>query len=53
VPASLGGLLFGYECGVMNVVLVMDAFRIFFKFHNWSGDALDENGKIIKNKIIK
>ncbi|KAG4091672.1 general substrate transporter [Neocallimastix lanati (nom. inval.)] len=49
VTASLGGLLFGYECGVMNVVLVMDAFRIFFKFHNWNGDALDENGKKIKS----
>ncbi|KAG4094706.1 general substrate transporter [Neocallimastix lanati (nom. inval.)] len=49
VTASLGGLLFGYECGVMNVVLVMDAFRIFFSFHSWNGDALDENGNEITN----
>ncbi|ORY56299.1 MFS general substrate transporter, partial [Neocallimastix californiae] len=39
LTASFGGLLFGYEVGVMNVVLVMDAFRIFFKFHHWNGDA--------------
>ncbi|ORY17188.1 general substrate transporter [Neocallimastix californiae] len=37
LTASFGGLLFGYEVGVMNVVLVMDAFRIFFKFHSWNG----------------
>jgi len=47
LTASFGGLLFGYEVGVMNVVLVMDAFRIFFKFHSWDGSALDEKG----NKI--
>lgn len=41
VTASLGGLLFGYEVGVMNVVLVMDAFRIFFKFYQWDGSASD------------
>ncbi|ORY31715.1 general substrate transporter [Neocallimastix californiae] len=38
LTASFGGLLFGYEVGVMNVVLVMDAFRIFFKFHSWNAD---------------
>jgi len=48
LTASFGGLLFGYEVGVMNVVLVMDAFRIFFNFHTWDGSALDENGKEIK-----
>ena len=42
VTASLGGLLFGYEVGVMNVVLVMDAFRIYFRFFTWDGSALDE-----------
>ena len=46
IAASLGGLLFGYEGGVMNVVLVMDAFRIYFKFHTWDGSALDEKGKL-------
>jgi len=50
LTASFGGLLFGYEVGVMNVVLVMDAFRIFFKFHSWNGDALDENGKDTPDK---
>ncbi|KAG4103129.1 general substrate transporter [Neocallimastix lanati (nom. inval.)] len=50
LTASFGGLLFGYEVGVMNVVLVMDAFRIFFKFHSWNGDALDENGKDTTDK---
>ncbi|ORY00049.1 general substrate transporter [Neocallimastix californiae] len=39
LTASFGGLLFGYEVGVMNVVLVMDAFRIFFKFHSWNEEA--------------
>jgi sugar porter (SP) family MFS transporter len=50
LTASFGGLLFGYEVGVMNVVLVMDAFRIFFKFHSWNGNALDENGKDTTDK---
>jgi sugar porter (SP) family MFS transporter len=50
LTASFGGLLFGYEVGVMNVVLVMDAFRIFFKFHNWNGDGLDEKGQPTKDK---
>ncbi|ORX48885.1 general substrate transporter [Piromyces finnis] len=45
VTASLGGLLFGYEVGVMNVVLVMDSFRIFFRFHEWKGKAIDEVGE--------
>jgi len=47
VTASCGGLLFGYEVGVMNVVLVMDAFRVYFRFFKWDGSALDENGKVI------
>ncbi|KAG4107281.1 general substrate transporter [Neocallimastix lanati (nom. inval.)] len=34
----------------MNVVLVMDAFRVFVRFHNWNGDALDENGKDTTDK---
>ncbi|ORX90077.1 general substrate transporter [Neocallimastix californiae] len=33
----------------MNVVLVMDAFRIFFKFHHWNGDGLDEKGQPTKD----
>ncbi|OUM56186.1 hypothetical protein PIROE2DRAFT_16775, partial [Piromyces sp. E2] len=53
VTASLGGLLFGYEVGVMNVVLVMDAFRIFFKFHSWDGSALDEKGVEIKDSTTE
>jgi sugar porter (SP) family MFS transporter len=44
VTGSLGGLLFGYEVGVMNCVLVMDAFNLFFKFSTWNGEVLDENG---------
>jgi len=44
VTASLGGLLFGYEVGVMNVVLVMDAFGIFFRFVTWDGSEADEKG---------
>jgi len=54
VTASLGGLLFGYEVGVMNVVLVMDAFRIFFKFFTWDGSGADKYGNAIneKNKNI-
>jgi hypothetical protein len=48
LTASFGGLLFGYEVGVMNVVLVMDAFRIFFSFHTWDGSALDENGNPVQ-----
>ncbi|ORX48886.1 hypothetical protein BCR36DRAFT_370952 [Piromyces finnis] len=29
----------------MNVVLVMDSFRIFFRFHEWKGKAIDEVGE--------
>jgi len=32
----------------MNVVLVMDAFRIFFKFFTWDGSSVDVNGKEFK-----
>ncbi|KAG4081373.1 general substrate transporter [Neocallimastix lanati (nom. inval.)] len=53
LTASFGGLLFGYEVGVMNVVLVMDAFRIFFRFFSWNGDALDEMGNDIKGNEEK
>jgi len=53
LTASFGGLLFGYEVGVMNVVLVMDAFRIFFRFFSWNGDALDEKGNDIKGNEEK
>jgi len=49
VTASLGGLLFGYEVGVMNVVLVMDAFRIFFRFFTWNGDQTDEDDVWLQN----
>jgi len=48
LTASFGGLLFGYEVGVMNVVLVMDAFRIFFKFFTWDGSSVDVNGNEFK-----
>jgi len=53
LTASFGGLLFGYEVGVMNVVLVMDAFRIFFNFHTWDGSALNEKGKEVKGNEEK
>jgi sugar porter (SP) family MFS transporter len=52
VTASCGGLLFGYEVGVMNVVLVMDAFRIFFGLCTWDGSKLNENGKNIEDKDV-
>ncbi len=45
VAASLGGMLSGYDAGLINLVLVMDSFRIFFRFHTWDGSALDEKGK--------
>jgi len=41
VTASCGGLLFGYEIGVMNVVLVMDAFRVYFKLYDWDGSMVN------------
>jgi len=47
VTASLGGLLFGYEVGVMNVVLVMDAFRIYFKYFKWDGKQEDEDSELV------
>jgi len=50
VTASLGGLLFGYEVGVMNVVLVMDAFRIFFRFFTWDGSGADKYGNAVDEK---
>eukprot|EP00833_Pecoramyces_ruminatium_P002349 jgi/Orpsp1_1/1176381/evm.model.c7180000057377.3 len=48
VTATCGGLLFGYEIGVMNVVLMMDAFRIFFGFHTWDGTVVNGKDKNIK-----
>ncbi|ORX86780.1 general substrate transporter [Anaeromyces robustus] len=42
--ASFGGLLFGYEVGVMNVITTMDAYRIYFKLFTWDGTTLDEYG---------
>jgi len=45
IAASLGGMLSGYDAGLINLVLVMDSFRIFFRLHTWDGTALDENGK--------
>eukprot|EP00833_Pecoramyces_ruminatium_P002876 jgi/Orpsp1_1/1176908/evm.model.c7180000059457.1 len=44
VTASLVGLLIGYQTGAFNIVLIMDAFRIFFKAYHWNGDVTDENG---------
>ncbi len=52
VTASLGGLLFGYEVGVMNVVLVMDAFRIFFRFFTWNGSGANDKGNRDKDEVI-
>jgi len=49
VTAFCGGLLFGYEVGVMNVVLVMDAFRIYFRFFTWDGSAVGEKGEELKD----
>lgn len=31
IAASLGGMLSGYDAGLINLVLVMDSFRIFFQ----------------------
>ncbi|KAG4087529.1 general substrate transporter [Neocallimastix lanati (nom. inval.)] len=53
VTASCGGLLFGYEVGVMNVVLVMDAFRIFFNLCTWDGSKLNADGINIEDKSSK
>jgi len=53
LAASCGGLLYGYEIGVMNVVLVMDAFRIFFSLHQWKGDMVNEMNDDIKNSYVK
>ena len=53
VTASCGGLLFGYEVGVMNVVLVMDAFRIFFNLCTWDGSKLNADGINIEDKSVK
>ncbi|ORY43193.1 general substrate transporter [Neocallimastix californiae] len=53
LTASFGGLLFGYEVGVMNVVLVMDAFRIFFKFHSWNaGNKATLEGIITSSFVL-
>lgn len=38
-------MLSGYDAGLINLVLVMDSFLIFFRFHTWDGSALDEKGK--------
>ncbi|ORY27712.1 general substrate transporter [Neocallimastix californiae] len=46
VTASLGGLLFGYECGVMNVVLVMDAFQ------KWYRDLKEADNKAMLEGVI-
>ncbi|ORY23497.1 general substrate transporter [Neocallimastix californiae] len=52
LTASFGGLLFGYEVGVMNVVLVMDAFRIFFKFHNEAKNKATLEGLITSSFVL-
>eukprot|EP00833_Pecoramyces_ruminatium_P014712 jgi/Orpsp1_1/1188744/evm.model.d7180000066898.1 len=52
LTASCGGLLFGYELGVMNVVLVMDSFRIFFHLCTWDGSKLNIDGKNIDDDHI-
>ncbi|ORX45794.1 general substrate transporter [Piromyces finnis] len=52
LAASCGGLLYGYEIGVMNVVLVMDAFRTFFDFSQWKGVMENEMKDDIKNTFV-
>ncbi|KAG4108211.1 general substrate transporter [Neocallimastix lanati (nom. inval.)] len=52
LTASCGGLLLGYELGTMNVVLVMDGFRIFFNLCTWDGSKLNANGKNIDNDDV-
>jgi SP family sugar:H+ symporter-like MFS transporter len=47
ITASLCGVLFGYEVGVMNVVNTMDAFNIFFGLNKWDGSAVNEYGKAV------
>jgi len=51
VVASCGGLLFGYEIGMMNVVLIMDAFRIYFGLYRWDGGKVtNEKGDSISEE---
>ncbi|KAI9216640.1 general substrate transporter [Blastocladiella britannica] len=36
--AAFGGFLFGYEVGILNSVLEMDPFKLFFGLADWSAD---------------
>ncbi|KAJ3345527.1 hypothetical protein GGF32_008373, partial [Allomyces javanicus] len=36
--AALGGFLFGYEVGIINSVLEMDQFRVFFGMSDLGSD---------------
>jgi len=59
--ASLSGLLLGLEIGADNIVLMMDAFRIYFGFINGNGnttnsntiETINTNGNEMNNSVIK
>jgi len=51
--ATCGGLLYGYEIGVMNVVLVMDAFRMFFGLYKWKGVMVNDMDDDVNNSYVK
>ncbi|KAJ3340414.1 hypothetical protein HDU93_007021 [Gonapodya sp. JEL0774] len=40
LTAAIGGLLFGYEVGIINQVLLMDSFRLYFGLSSRQGDTL-------------
>ncbi|KXS18310.1 general substrate transporter [Gonapodya prolifera JEL478] len=40
LTAAIGGLLFGYEVGIINQVLLMDSFRLFFGLSTVSNGGL-------------
>jgi len=45
LASALGGLLFGYEVGIINQVLLMDSFRIYFGLSIASGP----NGALVNS----
>eukprot|EP00833_Pecoramyces_ruminatium_P013240 jgi/Orpsp1_1/1187272/evm.model.d7180000056495.1 len=44
VTASLSGFLAGYQSSVYSIVLIMDAFLIYFKIYTWNGEGKDKFG---------
>jgi SP family sugar:H+ symporter-like MFS transporter len=50
--SSLGGLCFGYEVGVVNQLLGMLSFRVYFGLGNSQSNAVDTEGNIVTTFLV-